>query len=66
MERKRASEDTHFLESAEGCTSQNMEGSDRVKVTHPLESAEGWTSQVIERKRESDRHSLPGEHRGMD
>jgi hypothetical protein len=34
--------------------------------THSLEDASRWSSQDMERKRASDRYSLPGERIGMD
>jgi hypothetical protein len=57
---------THFLESAEGWTSQDMEKK-RVGEghSHPGE-CRGRTSQDMERKQASEWHSLPGEGMGMD
>jgi len=55
---------THFLETVEGGTSQDMEEIDRVRNTHFLEMAEGGTSQDTKRNRPTEAHSLPGDGRG--
>jgi hypothetical protein len=57
---------THFLKSAEGRTSQNLERKERVSVTHSLETASGWTSQDMERMQTSEEHLLSGDRIGMD
>ena len=55
---------THKLETAQGGTSQERKETDRAMRTHPLETAQGATSQDTEKNRPSERHSLPGDHRG--
>ena len=57
---------THFLETAEGGTCQDMEKSDRTMGTHQLENEEGGTCQDMETKRLSNGHSPTGDHRGWD
>ena len=55
--------DTHFLETAEEGTGQDMERTGRARGTHQLETAEGSTGQDTERNRPSEGHPPTGDGR---
>ena len=57
---------THFLETAEGGTCQDMERTDRLRRTHILETAGGGTCQDTERNGPTEAHSHPGDGMGWD